>query len=403
MSLEPAGAKLDREAARGLLARPGVAKLLACLDGDGEETRIVGGAVRNALIGRPVHEVDLATTALPRDTMRRAAKAGLRTVPTGIEHGTVTILTEAGSFEVTTLRQDVETDGRHAVVRFGRDFAGDALRRDFTVNALSLDRAGQVIDVTGGLDDLAAGRIRFIGDPAIRIREDYLRVLRFFRFHAEYGVGPVDRPGLDAAIMARDGLARLSRERVRTELLKLLTAPRGAETALLLQGCGLLGRLTAGVGDTGRLARIDPEGCGPVRRLAGFLVRTAEDARRLKAELRLSNADEALLAGYAAALARMVSRTRPVDAAEARRLVVLHGVDATRDALRATAGESRPVISPDGRAALDGYLGGRVALPRFGLTGRRLMAEGVTEGPELGRRLAEARATWIEAGCPDDA
>ena len=194
---------MNLEPARALLAEPGLARVLALLNDDGEEARVVGGAVRNALMGRPHTDHDVTTTAVPDLVMARAAAAGLRTIPTGIAHGTVTILAQGRPFEVTTLREDVETDGRHAVIRFGRDFAQDALRRDFTI----------------GFDDLAAERVRFIGDPATRIREDYLRTLRFFRFSAEYAAGDLDADGLTATVAERDGLARLSRERVRQELL----------------------------------------------------------------------------------------------------------------------------------------------------------------------------------------
>ncbi len=187
------------------LGRPALARVLDALNGGGEETRVVGGAVRNLLLGTPASDVDLATTALPEDTMRRGRAAGFKAVPTGIEHGTVTLVEEGESFEVTTLRQDVETDGRRAKVVFGRDFAADALRRDFTINALGLDRSGQVHDFCGGLADLAARRIRFIGEPAARIAEDYLRILRFFRFQAQYGVGEPDAAGLAACIAGAAG------------------------------------------------------------------------------------------------------------------------------------------------------------------------------------------------------
>ncbi|PZN93230.1 MAG: CCA tRNA nucleotidyltransferase, partial [Hyphomicrobiales bacterium] len=171
------------------LAQPALASALDALNGDGEDTRVVGGAVRDLLLGEPVGDVDLATTALPQETIRRGEAAGFRAVPTGIEHGTVTLVRDGIGFEVTTLREDVETDGRRAKVVFGRDFVADALRRDFTVNALSLDREGGVHDHCGGLADLAVRRIRFIGDAGSRIREDYLRILRFFRFQARYGSG----------------------------------------------------------------------------------------------------------------------------------------------------------------------------------------------------------------------
>ena len=206
---------------------PGTQAVFACLNRDGFESRVVGGAVRNALLGRPVNEVDFATTAKPDDVVRLAAQAGIKTVPTGIAHGTVTLIACGVPFEVTSLRRDVETDGRHATVAFGTDWAEDARRRDFTMNALYADAQGKVHDPLGGLNDLRAGRVRFVGDPAQRIREDYLRTLRFFRFSAGYARGAFDPEGIAAAIRERMGLLRLSRERVRTELLRILAAPRG--------------------------------------------------------------------------------------------------------------------------------------------------------------------------------
>src|SRR3954452_4100597 len=166
--------------------------LLAVLDGGGEEARVVGGAVRNAILAEPIAEIDVATTALPTEVVRRAQAAGFKAVPTGIEHGTVTVVVHGQPFEVTTLREDVETFGRHAKVAFGRDWKRDAERRDFTMNALSAARDGAVCDYVGGLADVAARRVRFIGDAAARIAEDYLRILRFFRFHAAYGEGAPD-------------------------------------------------------------------------------------------------------------------------------------------------------------------------------------------------------------------
>jgi poly(A) polymerase len=182
-------------------------RLLDVLDRDGEEARVVGGAVRNELLGEPVGDVDVATTALPQEVMRRAEAAGFKPVPTGVEHGTVTVVVDGTPFEVTTLREDVETFGRHARVSFGRDWQHDAERRDFTMNALYAARDGTVYDHVGGLDDLKARRVRFIGDPHKRIAEDYLRILRFFRFHAAYGDGGHPDPaGLSACIAARAGL-----------------------------------------------------------------------------------------------------------------------------------------------------------------------------------------------------
>ncbi len=242
---------LDQGGLTALLDRPGVRRAFAALDEPGAETRLIGGCVRDALLGIAAADIDLATTLLPEAVLARARAAGLKAVPTGIEHGTITLITGDGPIEVTTLREDVETDGRHAVVRFGSDFAQDAERRDFTVNALSLGRDGQLHDTTGGLADLRSGRVRFIGDPATRIREDALRILRFFRFHARFGGGPPDAAALAACVAARDSLGRLSRERIRDEFLKLLAASGGPEMVTILSGTGLLARITGGVGELG--------------------------------------------------------------------------------------------------------------------------------------------------------
>ena len=185
------------------LTRKATQVVFDALSGEGVETRAVGGAVRNAFLKLPVAEVDLATTATPQEVIALAEKAGLKAVPTGIEHGTVTVIADGAPFEVTTLRRDVETFGRHAEVAFTRDWEADAKRRDFTLNALYADREGRVFDPLRGYDDLAAGRVRFIGDPAERIREDYLRILRFFRFNAYYGKGPLDEAGLKACVRER--------------------------------------------------------------------------------------------------------------------------------------------------------------------------------------------------------
>ena len=274
-----AGAHAMRPEARALLAHAPLARALDLLDRDGEEARLVGGAVRNALMGRPVADWDVTTTATPDVVMARAAAARLRTIPTGLTHGTVTLMIDGSPIEVTTLREDIGTDGRHATVRFGRDFETDALRRDFTINALSLSRAGTIHDYAGGLDDLAAARVRFIGDAATRIREDYLRTLRFLRFSAEYASGPLDPAGLAAAIRERAGLARLSRERVRQELMKLVAARRAVEVITQGAEVGLLGPLLRSVPQPRRLARLvaiapDAEAILRLAALAAIVPRT---------------------------------------------------------------------------------------------------------------------------------
>lgn len=393
---------LDRSHLDDVLAEPRVRRLLAVLDGDGEETRVVGGAVRNALFGRPVKDVDLATTALPEVTEARAQAAGFKVVPTGIAHGTLTVIVGGEPFEVTTLREDVETDGRHAVVRFGRDFAADALRRDFTINALSVCADGEIRDYAGGLGDIVARRVRFIGSARGRIREDYLRILRFFRFFAEYATGPIDADGLHAAIHERAGLERLSRERIRSEFLRLLAAPRALETAALIAHAGLLDRLTGGIGDLGRLARViagaPPD---PVLRLAAFDVASDADAARLTERLRLSNAEAARLAAYARAFPALRGRMPEPDAMQIRRLVAEFGIEAISDAAHALDGEPRPVLGAGAREALAAFRSGAEKVPQMPLAGRDLVACGMARGRAIGEALARARQAWMEAGCPE--
>ncbi len=396
----PAG--LDRSHLDAVLAEPRLRRLLAVLDGDGEEARVVGGAVRDALFGRKVKDVDLTTTALPEETMRRAREAGFKVVPTGIEHGTLTVIVGGEPFEVTTLREDVETDGRHAVVRFGRDFAADALRRDFTINALSVRADGEIRDYTGGLADIAAGRVRFIGSARGRIREDYLRILRFFRFFAEYARGPIDPDGLHAAIHERAGLERLSRERIRVEFLRLLAAPRVLETAGLIAHNGLLERITGGIADLGRLARVVAQAPpDPVLRLAAFDVASMVDAERLTERLRLSNAEAARLRGYAKAFPALRGRAERLDGVAIRRLVAEFGLGPVSDAVAALDGEPRPRLTEDARTALAAFRSGEIPVPVLPVAGRDFVARGIPRGPAVGAALTRARAAWIAAGCPD--
>jgi poly(A) polymerase len=281
------------------LKEPEIARLLALLDRDGEEARVVGGAVRNALMELPVGEIDIdvATTAVPQEVERRVEAAGFKAKPTGIEHGTVTAIIDGRPFEVTTLRQDVETFGRKAKVVFGRDWKADAERRDFTINALSASADGEVYDYVGGLADIAAHRVRFIGDPSARIAEDYLRILRFFRFHAWYGKGAPDAAGLHACIAARSGLDTLSRERVRMEVLKLLLAPHATPTLAVMAEAGILGTVLGGVpllASFENMVKVETAICveaDATRRLGALGVAVMEDADRLSQRLRLSNTE----------------------------------------------------------------------------------------------------------------
>jgi len=387
----------ERARIAAFLDRPGVVAVLAALNGKGEETRLVGGAVRNLLLGEAVNDVDLATTAVPSETIRRGKAAGFKAVPTGIEHGTITLVANGEAFEVTTLRRDVETDGRRATVAFGREFGEDALRRDFTMNALGLDRDGALHDYCDGLADLAARRIRFIGDAGARIREDYLRILRFFRFHARYGEGEPDAVGLAACIAGRAGLAGLSRERIRAELLKLLVAPRAVEALDAMAGGGLLMPVLGGVPYPSRFAAIAAELGGqavyPAFRLAALAVTVREDALRLREKLKLSNEEFDRIERVALALERLSGRAEPMSIAELRHLAHRVGSDAVAGGLALLATGTEGAAVQDAIAAL-----GRT--PPFLPGGRDVMTRGLPAGPDIGLVLDRARHAWIEAGCP---
>src|SRR5213083_31803 len=278
------------------------ARVLGLLNGDGEEARVVGGAVRNALLKLPIGELDIATTALPSEVIRRAKAAGIKSVPTGIDHGTVTLVVDAQPFEITTLREDTETFGRKAKVAFGRDWVRDAERRDFTINGLSVDADGVVHDHVGGLADIEAKRVRFIGDASQRIAEDYLRILRFFRFHAAYGEGVPDPEGVAACIEARAGLEQLSRERVRMEALKLLIAKHAVPTLALMTETGLLEQVLGGLpllASFSNMVKLEAAlALAPdaIRRVGALAISVIEDAERLRERLRLTNAEYERLA-----------------------------------------------------------------------------------------------------------
>jgi poly(A) polymerase len=386
------------------LAAGPLPQLLHVLNADGEEARAIGGAVRDALIGREPVEIDVATTAPPPDVIRRVEQAGFKAVPTGIEHGTITVVIAGRPFEVTTLRQDVETFGRKATVRFGRDWRADAERRDFTMNALSVSPEGTVHDYVGGLADLKARRVRFIGEAATRIAEDYLRILRFFRFHAAYGEGPPDPDGLHAAIAAREGLEKLSRERIRTELIKLLQAPRAVATLEAMAEAGILGPVLGGVPLIASLANMTAleetlkVGRDPVRGLGALTVQIVEDAERLWQRLRLSNAEHEQLRMMGDGWWRI---TPTMDPTATRALLYHlgreHYVDRVllawaRSGCAATDAEWRQLATlPD-----------RWKAPRFPLKAADLIQRGLKRGPDLGRALRSAEQAWINADFPRD-
>ena len=392
-------------AAASLLDDPKVARILAAFDGAGEEIRSVGGAIRNALLGEPVTEIDFATTAEPDTIIARAAAAKLRSIPTGIEHGTVTIIIEGTPFEITTLREDVETDGRRAKVRFGRSFEHDALRRDFTVNALSLNARGEIFDYTHGIEDLAARRLRFIGDAGQRIREDYLRILRFFRFHAAYGANQPDAAAFHAAIVERDGLNSLSRERIRAELLKLIVARRAPEVIADMCAAGLLAPVLGGIALPARLARIvDIEAAhqtqaDPVLRLIGLLVLVHEDAERLHERLRLSNAEARRAATAARALETLHGREAPPAPGDLRAFLFLNGREAATDALRLAHADSRAEPGDPAWIAAARFLADTPE-PRLPFSGADLLARGLEPGRGVGETLKRLQALWIRAGFP---
>jgi poly(A) polymerase len=389
------------------LRRGPLARALEALDGAGEETRLVGGAVRDLALGLPVLDLDLATTAAPDEVIRRAEAAGFKVAPTGVPHGTVTLAVEGRGIETTTLREDVETDGRRAKVAFGRGFAADARRRDFTINALSLGAEGIVHDYVGGLQDLAAGRVRFIGDAGKRIREDYLRILRFFRLSARYARGALDADGLAAAIRARDGLARLSRERVRAELLKLLMAPRASEVVRTMGECGFLEPILGGLAYPGRLSRLiaveAERGRGPdaLLRLAALGAAIPEDAERLRDRLRLANAEYDRIRAAAAALIGLHGISAPPSANGLRALLLNAGREAARDALALAEAESGAGQADAAFAAADRFLADAPE-PRLPFSGADLIARGVARGRPVGQTLRAFQALWIRAGFPKE-
>ena len=387
------------------MTAPETAKLMAALI----EARFVGGAVRNALIGVPVTEVDIATPLVPAEVEKRLVAAGMKAVPTGIEHGTVTAVVDGKPFEVTTLRRDVETDGRRAVVAFTTDWAQDAQRRDFTMNALYADAAGEVFDTVGGVADLEARRVRFVGDPVMRIREDYLRILRLFRFHAWYGRGEIDAEALAAAAQERHGLSRLSGERIAKEMLRLLeacdpvpvlgTMAHASILCEVLPGEPNLVRL-AGLVAIGAAERLAPD---PLLRLAALMpgpeaaVPPALFAHEVCERWRLSNVQRGRLEAIARADTRFAAT---MSARQLRRIAYWLGKPLCKDLLLLNWAED----AKDGArwrlllADLEKW-----RRPRFPLAGADVKRAGLPEGPLVGRVLAEVEAWWVEGDFAADA
>ncbi len=374
--------------------------LFDALEADGAETRFVGGCVRDSLLGRPVGDLDLATDAAAPRVLAVLRGAGIRVVPTGIGHGTVTAVVDGEPVQITTLRRDVETDGRRATVARISDWAEDAARRDFTINALSAERGGTVHDHVGGLADLAAGRVRFIGDPAERIAEDRLRILRFFRFHGGYARGPADADALAACAAAAAAIDGLSGQRLWNELSRILAAPEPAGVLSLMEGAGVLERLlpaprrldrVAALAALERETRTAPE---PLRRLAALAGGADADAaaRRLRLP-RVQAARLRTLAGGHAALGPAAGETA------ARRAFVRNGGALFGELLLlARAAQAARDPREAARQAADWAALARIAdapPPRFPLSGADAIAAGIPGGPAVGARLREVEDWWI--------
>jgi tRNA nucleotidyltransferase/poly(A) polymerase len=376
--------------------------VFAALGGAERTTRIVGGAVRNALLGEPVEEVDFATILVPADVMARAQSAGLKAAPTGIEHGTVTLVVHGRPFEVTTLRADVETFGRRAVVRFTTDWAEDARRRDFTINALYCEADGTLVDPLGAYPDLGARRVRFIGSADDRIREDYLRILRFFRFFAWYGEGRPDAAGLKAAARHKAGLALLSAERVWAEIKKLLAAPDPSRALLWMRTTEILQRVLPeswGIDAVPRLVAAEQaEGWPPdaLLRLEAILPPHRARIDALAERLRLSRAEQARLLDWAQA----PEPDPALSEAELAKQLYRSSVRGLRDRLalayarECDAGHAKAAEALKRQIAYaDGW-----RRPVFPLKGADLLAAGMPPGPEVGQRLKALEERWVDSG-----
>jgi poly(A) polymerase len=389
------------------ITAPDTAAVFDALEAKGgaDCARFVGGCVRNALIGQPISDIDIATTLAPETVLEALKAAGLKAVPTGVEHGTVTAIAGRKPFEITTLRRDVETDGRRAVVAFTDDWREDAERRDFTLNALYARRDGTIFDPTGhGVADARAGRIVFVGEPTQRIREDYLRILRFFRFLAWYGKGPADAAALAACEALKDHIATLSAERVSKELLKLLAADDPREAVALMHRTGVLATVLPAPIDLARfggMVRIEDDQLfenEPVLRLAALLPDDQLGAAQFAERLRLSNAERDRITAALAPTPVLKSWMSP---REIRRLVYRVGLPVFRDRAKlAWARAERTAVTPQWRgmiALAEGW-----PAPKFPLTGDDVVTAGVPKGPMVGEVLREVEEWWIDHDFIDD-
>ncbi len=387
------------------MTAPRTRAVMAALAAAGGEARFVGGCVRDALLKRTIGDIDIATTLSPDQVTAALKAAGLRAAPTGIAHGTITAIAEGEPFEITTLRRDVETDGRRAVVAFTADWAEDAARRDFRLNALYLDPDGALYDPTGGgIGDARAGRIVFVGDPETRIREDYLRILRFFRFNAWFGRGDADAAGLAACAALKEGVKTLSGERVSKELLKLLAAEDPRSAVRLMAASGVLSALLPEAGGLKRfdtLVEIETEQLFEADadlRLAALLPDDRGAAAAVARRLRLSNALRDRLLVACSDDLRLVSWMSP---REVRRAIYRLGAPAFKDRVKlAWAGSDRPVTYNQWRMLY--VYADAWTPPPFPLDGAEIMAAGVPEGPLIGQVRREVEDWWIDLDFTDD-
>lgn len=386
------------------LKAPATQALLAALEAHGEEARAVGGAVRNTLLGLPVSDIDIATTAEPDAVISICETAGFAVHPTGLKHGTVTVVCNGRTFEVTTLRRDAKTYGRHADVAYSRDWELDARRRDFTMNAIYCDRQGVLYDPLDGAEDAKAGRVRFVGDARVRIREDYLRILRYFRFVAQFSPSGPDRETIAACVSEQDGLSRLSGERIRVELFKLLGAPGAVRVVQAMTDCGLLQRLIGGPAhgpafrNLVRIQSVLALTTDPLLRLCALGIANRDDALRLVNTLRLSRA-EATRANAAACGPTTIDAAYDETACKA--LIYRHGSAFFKDAtLLAWAREGQAPEDSARRQQL--LLAGDWDVPEMPFRGGDLIALGVPAGEKVGETLRAFEDWWIDAGFPDD-
>jgi poly(A) polymerase len=372
------------------LNEPALQRVMTALAEAGGEARVAGGAVRNALMGETVTEVDLATTLSPEQVTAALTARGMTVHPTGIDHGTVTAVSDHHPFEVTTLRHDVETDGRRATVKFTDDWEADAMRRDFTMNALYCDARGKVYDVTGGHRDILERRVIFVGDAEQRIREDYLRILRFFRFHARYGEGAPDATGLAACVRLKAGLDGLSAERIRQEMFKLMAARGAVPTLKLMAEQGILGQFLPYTEEWQAVGRLPPD---PLLRLAVL----ARDPVAMKERWRLSNHEGKRLE----AIASLVPPSPALREGEQKIVLYQMGPEAWADLVRiAWARSGAAMDDPRWQGLLD--LPRRWDIPVLPVSGGDLLALGMNPGPEIGVTLRRLEDWWVASGFTPD-